>query len=151
MADSNPSPYADDGYESWLPIASTVTNQQLNDLEEAIKHPLPADYRRFLQHKHFYDFLLGDAEFFAHPVDNWEQILRDQMLTNWPLECQQMRLIPFASWGGAGDLLCFLANSVSLPADYPVVVWNHEDWSTEEFSPNFAASLNKLAAARPLH
>ncbi|MCI1188002.1 SMI1/KNR4 family protein [Hymenobacter sp. DH14] len=148
MAAWHPSPYADDGYESWIPIASTVTNQQLNDLEASINYALPADYRCFLQHKHFYELLLGDAEFFPHPIGEWQQILLRQVLTNWPLACQQMGLIPFASWGGAGDLLCFSANSMS--PDYPVVLWNHEDWSIEDFSPNFTSLLDELATARSL-
>ena len=149
MADSHPCPYAGDGYENWMPIVSTVTNQQLAELEKAIHCSLPADYRFFLKHKHFYDLLLGGAEFFAHPVDEWQQVLLDQMLINWPPECQQMGLIPFASWGGAGDALCFLANSTQSPVNYPVVVWNHEDWSIDDFSPGFAAALHKLAAAHP--
>lgn len=145
MASAQPSPFADEEYESWLPIASTVTDQQLDDLETALGHSLPADYRRFLQHKHFYELMIGGAEFFSHPIDDWQQILHREMLANWPPDYPHEGLIPFASWGGAGDVLCFAAAD-SHSVDYPVVLWNHESDSTDEFSVSFAELLAQLYA-----
>jgi hypothetical protein len=148
MADAHPSPYADDGYESWLPIDSTVTNQQLDDLEAAIGHSLPADYRRFLQHRHLYDLLLGGAEFFSHPIDEWQQVLRQEMLTNWP-DALRTGHIPFANYGGAGDVLCFYAGPNQATTDYPVVFYDHENSCAQPFSPSFATLLPQLLTETP--
>jgi hypothetical protein len=148
MADSHPCPYADDGYENWVPIASTVTNQQLDDLEAAIHYSLPADYRHFLQHKHFYSLLLGDAEFFPHPVDEWQQVLRHEMLSNWP-DALRTGCIPFANYGGAGDVLCFCAGPNQAATDYPVVFYDHENGRAQPFSSSFAALLPQLLAETP--
>ncbi|MDO7850075.1 SMI1/KNR4 family protein [Hymenobacter convexus] len=148
MADSQPCPCANEGYENWLPIASIVTNQQLDDLEATINYPLPADYRRFLQHKHFYALLLGGAEFFPHPIDEWQQVLRQEMLTNWP-DALRAGYIPFANYGGAGDVLCFYAEPNQSTADYPVVFYDHEDSRAQPFSRNFATLLPQLLAEIP--
>lgn len=149
MATRQPSVYADEGYEDWLPIASTVTDKQLTGLELAIGYQLPPAYRAFLQHKHFYELLLGQADFFPHPVKEWSEILRKEMLLNWSPDAQQAGLIPFASWGGAGDVLCFTASGQQAKADYPVLLWNHEDGNTEFFSTSFATLLPKLLAEIP--
>jgi hypothetical protein len=146
MASPHPSPFADEEYESWLPIASTVTDQQLDELETAFGYLLPAEYRRFLQHKHFYELMIGGAEFFSHPIDQWQQILHSEVLTNWPPDYPHEGLIPFALWGGAGDVLCFAAISATQAGNYPVVLWNHENGSTDEFSTSFAELLVQLYA-----
>lgn len=145
MADSQPSRYADGGYENWLPIASTVTNEQLTAFETTIGYSLPPSYKAFLQYKHFYDLAIGGAEFFIHPVDDWLVQLHYQVLEMWPAENLAAGLLPFASWGGAGDMLCFDTSRNQDTREYPVLLWNHEDnHHTEDFSPDFTALLQQV-------
>lgn len=144
MADTKPSIYAAEGYENWLPIASTVTDAQLACLEVAIGHKLPPDYKAFLQYKHFYTLFIGQADFIPHPVDSWINSFLST-IDNFPKEYVAKGIIPFAMWGGAGDVLCFDSTSNQATADYPVVLWDHENVdSFENFSPNFAELLPQL-------
>ena len=148
MAASQPSIYADDGYENWLPIASTVTDEQLVAFEATIGYSLPPAYKAFLHYKHFYDLYIGEAEFFTHPVDDWLAQLQYQVLEMWPAENLAAGLVPFASWGGAGDMLCFDTSRNQDTAEYPVMLWNHQDNNqTEDFSPNFTTLLQQLDSA----
>lgn len=149
MAAGYPSLFADEGYEAWLPIASTVTTRQLAELEATLGYSLPASYKAFLQHKHFYELTIGQAEFFAHPPDEWLQVLREEMLQSGPAALDQTGLLPFASWGGAGDELCFDTTQPKPAAEYPVMLWHHEDGRTKLFSANFAALWPQLLAETP--
>jgi hypothetical protein len=147
MADKQPSPYADEGYSNWLPIASTATDEELATLESLIGYQLPADYKAFLQYKHFYELLIGQAEFFAHPVGDWMNGLLSEYQFNQPTSLLHKSLIPFANWGGAGNLLCFNASQNDSSCDYPVVVWDHESADYfEDFSLSFSRSLVQLDA-----
>jgi hypothetical protein len=147
MSDAQPSPYADEGYTNWLPIASTVTDEQLASVEALIGYQLPTDYKAFLQYKHFYELLIGQAEFFAHAAGDWMDSLLSEYQLNQPASPLHKNLIPFASWGGTGDLLCFDVSRNNESCDYPVVVWDHESADYfEDFSLNFSHLLVQLDA-----
>ena len=145
MTDSQSSIYVDEGYENWLPIASTATTEQLAAFETIIGYSLPPAYKAFLQYKHFYELVIGGAEFFTHPVDDWLARLHYEVLEMWPAENLAAGLIPFAGWGGAGDMLCFDTTRNQETIEYPIVLWNHEDNNyTEDFSSDFTTLLLQL-------
>ncbi len=146
MADVQPSPYVDEGYVSWIPIASTATDEDLASIEALIGYRLPTSYKAFLQYKHFYELLIGQAEFFAHPVGDWMDSLLSEYQFNQPESFLHNGLLPFAGWGGAGDLLCFDVSRDDESCDYPVVLWSHEDDYFEDFSLNFSQLLPQLEA-----
>lgn len=62
----------------WKPIASTVTEADIHELEAAIGHAFPTLYVAFLQYRHFY--ALDDAagvSFIMHDVKEWKAALWD--------------------------------------------------------------------------
>jgi hypothetical protein len=147
MADTKPSAYAADGYENWLPIASTVTDAQLACLEVAIGRKLPPDYKAFLQYKHFYELHIGNTTFFEHPIDTWLSVLFKNLHHGWPREYLiDKGFIPFAMYEDWG-MLCFDANRAQDTANYPVVLWDHEQPDeVTDYSASFAELLPQLEA-----
>ena len=62
----------------WKPIASTVTETDIHELEAAIGHAFPPLYVAFLQYRHFYE--LDEAavvSFIMHDVKEWKAGLLD--------------------------------------------------------------------------
>ncbi|MGO8056439.1 hypothetical protein, partial [Rhizobium leguminosarum] len=56
MRDMNKS---NDAFSYWKAIPSTVTTEDLNQLELYFGRPLPESYKYFLKQRHFIDLFLG--------------------------------------------------------------------------------------------
>lgn len=111
----------------WKPILSTVTDEEINELESYFKHPLPDSYKRFLKHKHFLELNLGGygVGFFPNIpgelVSKNKEIIEDSY---WNLI--NRNFLPFAHLSDYG-VLAFDANVKSAENNYPIVTLSHED------------------------
>jgi hypothetical protein len=132
-------------WKKWVAIPSRVTDEELADFEVQIGHPLPADHKIFLRYKHFYDLQISEATFAAHPVNRWRYFLSEMIFDGYPREYLiDKGLLPFAGWSDWG-LLCFDTNRNDGHANYPVVLWDHEQpYKYADFAPDFCQLLIQL-------
>lgn len=134
---SDPAQDPAEEWRTWLPVAGTATDPELAELEAAIGHVLPEDYKRFLKHKHFYELYIDQASFGRHPIHTWRAAITDRVFDSWPAEYLIGRgYIPFADWSDWGAL-CF-DTTKNIAPNYPVVLWDHEDednfqWMAADF------------------
>lgn len=132
-------------WRTWFPIPSRVTHQDIADFEEQIGHRIPEDYKILLQHKHYYDLLIAEASFAAHPVNRWRYFHSSMIFDGYPREFLiDKGLLPFANYSDWG-LLCFDTNRNQVDANYPVVLWDHERaHGFQDYAPDFYQLLLKL-------
>ena len=113
-------------WKIWLPINSTVSDEDIREIEGKIKHKLPKDYKIFLKHKHFYNLQISEVSFCSHPINIWKNKLLENIFNGYPNEYLiDKGYIPFADWSDWG-LLCFNTNLNKNDNNYPIVLWDHE-------------------------
>ncbi len=111
----------------WKPIASTVTDAELDALEREIGLTFPPLYRAFLEYLHFVALTETGLRFEPHLCDGWLQTLRRAYFKSWPRErILDLGLLPFGeeSLMDAGPV-CFDTRSRLADGDCPVVFWDH--------------------------
>lgn len=114
-----------EGWTMWFPIDSKVTESEIEEFEEQICHPFPADYKRLLKYKHFYDLNISEANF-THPVNTWRRALVGLIYEGYPREFLiDKGYLPFAGWSDWG-MLCFDTNTDDDSHNYQIVLWDHE-------------------------
>lgn len=140
MRDASISP--SDDWIGWRPIPSTVTDQDLNGLENDTGLKYPPVYRDFLQYQHFVGLTEFGLRFERHLIGAWQKTLRKAYFGSWPREFLIDRgLLPFGSESlmDAGAV-CFDTRSPAPDGDWPVVIWDHEWVGTEkEVRPMFSS------------
>jgi SMI1-KNR4 cell-wall len=140
MRDTSIQPSRD--WKGWKPVASSVTDLQLDSLEHETKLTFPPVYREFLKYLHFIDLTERGVRFEKHRSDSWQQVLRKAYFKSWPREqILDVGLLPFGSeaFMDAGPV-CFDTRSRMANGDCPVVFWDHE-WvgSEKEINPMFSS------------
>ena len=129
MAD--PSQDESDDWRIWHPIPSTVSDDEIQEVEKELGHKLPQAYKRFLQHRHFYELKIGSCLFFGHPSDAWKDSLYKNIFDGYPRDLLiDVGRIPFANWEDWG-LLCFDTTLAAENNNYPIVLWDHGMWNDE--------------------
>ena len=127
----------------WKPIASTVTDADLDSLERETALSFPPPYRDFLKYLHFVSLTETGVRFEPHLCDGWLDTLRRVYFKSWPRErILDVGLLPFAneSLMDAGPV-CFDTRSPLADGDCPVVFWDHGWKGTErEIRPMFSCS-----------
>jgi len=112
---------------NWKAIESTISNVEIESLEEYYNHKLPKSYILFLKHKHFLELHLGEygIGFFKNMP---KTILKDtlQIISEQYWNLIERNYLPFAAMSDFG-VLCFDANQPQLDNEYSVVSFNHED------------------------
>lgn len=129
----------------WQPIPSTVTSDDLLDLEAIVGAPLPQSYRRLLGHVHFYElFFPNDLQLFPHLPGEWKRLTIEHYTRSWqqrPYELLQQGLVYFANWNDWG-LLCFDTTRRRQHHEYPIVLLDHEDLNRRaDLAPNLPTLL----------
>ena len=115
-----------DEWKTWHPVNSKVTDAEIEDHEQYIRHKFPDDYKSFLKYKHFYELHISEASFCEHPVNIWRAAQTDMIFDGYPAEFLiEKGFIPFADWSDWG-LLCFDTNRNNGHNNYPIVLWDHE-------------------------
>lgn len=113
-------------WQTWLPIESKVTDDEIQVFERQIGNKLPGDYKTFLKYKHFYELQISEISFFKHPVNTWAIELKKMIFQGYPTEyLVEKGYIPFANWSDWG-MICFDTNRNKIENDYPIVLWDHE-------------------------
>lgn len=129
---------------AWKPIDSTITDDDLNRFERAIKFKLPASYKAFLQHKHFVEMELEDlsVSFPAFLPDKDLGFLREMVFDmSGPDLLLGKGYIYFADFEDFG-FLCFDTNQKRESNEYPIVFIDHETPETAHFyAENFIELL----------
>jgi hypothetical protein len=129
-----------DDWIPWKPIVSTVTADDIRDLENKLSLPMPNLYRSFLQHKHYFDLWSPGVRFPSFSVDQWRKELRMLHTAFEPERTVGQGYLPFASeaFCDAG-LICFDTRKMR-DGDCPVVYWDFESAETdEEYRPLFSS------------
>lgn len=142
---SDPEQDPKEEWKTWFPVPGKVTDQEIADFEEQIGHQLPQDYKILLKHKHYYELAIYEATFAAHPVNRWRHFHASMIFDGYPREFLiDKGLLPIASWSDWG-LLCFDTNRNKEDANYPVVLWDHEQaHHFKDFAPDFYQLLLHL-------
>jgi hypothetical protein len=130
--------FNEDGWVSWKPVPSQITEKDIRELEETYGIELPLTFRSFLMAYHyvFLQFDLeadggaypGDCAFIVLPGLPVGQGLKqfDELIRHWsPL--LSAGYIPFAFAEDDQGPICLNARGRREDGDYPVVWFLHED------------------------
>lgn len=133
----------DEEWKFWLPVQSTVTDAELQELEKEIGFIFPDDFKIFLKHKHFYELQIAEVSFCPHPVNTWKASLREMMFETYPREFLfDKGYVPFAVYSDWG-LLCFDTHNHNT-----IVRWDHEDENSFEYQyKSFDELLSEISKA----
>ena len=117
-------------WKDWdKPTQSTVTDEELKELEKRLGYNLPSSFKRFLKHKHFVELTIAECEFFSHKEESWlDDFVKKattDFLTKETKEIYNQRKIPFSCWSTWGHL-CFDVTAECKDYEYPIVLWGHE-------------------------
>ena len=146
---------AEDDWIPWKPIPSTVTEHDIQALEQKINLRYPDLYKAFLCHKHFYEFWSEqEVNFFSHGINEWKDTLLNAYFNSWdPTKLIERGYICFADYSDWG-IVCFDTNH-QRPEDNdcPIVLIDHEllyhePLSMEILAPSFADLMRGLRAAQ---
>ena len=114
---------AGDPFVKWKPIPSQVTEENIQQLEKLMKHPLPVSYKTLLQYQHFVEMTVGEEEvsFFRNLPNNWLNELRETIVDYDEFGgLLDRHLLPIADFGEDG-VVCFDANAPAPDFEYPLV------------------------------
>lgn len=141
MRDSSIEPSKD--WMGWKPVASTVTDTDLDELECETQLAFPPLYRDFLKYLHFVELDSVGFSFERHVIHSWKEALEKIYFHSWPRErILDVGLLPFGEecLMDAGPV-CFDTRARLPDGDCPVVFWDREWVDTkEEIKPLFSSS-----------
>jgi SMI1 / KNR4 family (SUKH-1) len=141
MRDPNVPP--SNGWIAWQAIASTVTDQDIIDLETHFGGKLPVSYVNFLKYRHFYDLTECGVRFNRHIIGRWKDELiqlYDTYQDSFPTDSH---LVPFGAetFMDAGPV-CFDFQQRHTDGDCAIVFWDHE-WRNTDKATNLIFSSSK--------
>ncbi len=131
-----------DGWLAWKPISSTVTDDDIFDLQAHFGGKLPPPYVALLKHVHFYDLTERGVRFQRHIVGEWKERMVDGYETYQQHFPSGSHLVPFGAetFMDAGPV-CFDFNNRHPNGDCPIVFWDHEWVNTDkEIQPLFSSA-----------
>ena len=127
-----------DDWTYWHAIASTVSDDDIVEMERLLGVRLSTQYREMLRHKHFMELQIGEVSIFSHPIGTWKSKIADAVFRGWPKELLiEKGYLPFADYSDWG-LLCFRLTEQNADQEYAVYRWDHERAEEYEY---FAADL----------
>jgi hypothetical protein len=134
-------------WKYWRALKSTVSEQDLEELERLLGVRISKQYQEILQHKHFIELQIGEVSFFSHPVDSWMSTIRTAVFEGYPKEFLiEKGYLPFADYSDWG-LLCFRITERNADGEYPVYLWDHEcPEKLNFFAPDLGSALEREAA-----
>lgn len=133
-----------DDWSYWRALASTVSEDDINDMERVLHVRLSPQYKELLQHKHFMEVQIGEVSIFAHPIETWKTSITDAVFGGYPKELLiEKGYLPFANYSDWG-LLCFHIIEHNADGEYPVYRWDHERSEVfEYFAPDLRSALER--------
>jgi hypothetical protein len=135
-----------DDWKYWRAVASTVSDQDIDDLEGLLGVRLSSQYKDLLRYKHFIELQIGEVSVFTHPVNTWKSSITDEVFNGWPKEFLiEKGYLPFANYSDWG-LLCFRVTEPDADGEHPVYRWDHETPEKfEYFAPDIRSALEREA------
>ena len=135
----------------WKPIVSTVSTDDIQDLEQKINLRYPKLYVEFLKYKYFCELWpVAEITFFRHRIDNWKEKLLNYYQKSWlPEKLIGQGYIYFADYSDWG-IVCFdTTQQNSSDFDCPVIMIDHEllfdnPVPKELLYPSFAEMIRSL-------
>ncbi|SDY29339.1 SMI1/KNR4 family protein [Hymenobacter psychrophilus] len=135
-------------YDIWIPIPTQIKEQEIDEVEEVLKHALPESYRFFLQYKFFFDLYIDQLNVRNHTPSRWKKELVDRVLDGYPeeflIDKGYLAFADYSDWGH----LCFDTNRSKPGNEYPVVLWDHDSpQDVTLMADSFTEMLQLLSAA----
>lgn len=132
-------------WNSWKPIPSLATDEEVLEFESRLKYKLPESYIELIKYKHFLEFQIDECELFGLPVGTWRASLSSAIWDGYPNEFLIDRgLMPFANWSDWGHL-CFNFNEVDSVGEPSITLWDNQDaYGGETEFINFRTMLQEL-------
>ena len=119
---------ADDDWLPWKPVLSTVTNEDIVELEQKIQLTYLKLYIDFLKYKHFYELWpVEEITFFEHGIYEWKKKLLDKYFLSWlPDKLIDKGYICFADYEDWG-IVCFdTTRRTGQDGDCEIIMVDHE-------------------------
>jgi SMI1-KNR4 cell-wall len=138
-----------DDWKYWRALESTVTDQDIKDMEHLLGVHLSRQYEELLRHKHFIELQIGEASIFSHPVGTWKSSITKAVFGGYPKELLiEKGYLPFADYSDWG-LLCFRVTEHDSAGESPIYRWDHErPEEFEFFAPDLRSALEHEATAK---
>ncbi len=135
-----------DDWQYWRAINSTVTDEDIQEMERLLGVRISKQYQEILRHKHFIELQIGEASIFPHPVEGWKSHITKAVFAGYPKELLiEKGYLPFADYSDWG-LLCFRVTAPNADEEYPVYQWDHErPEKFEYFAADLRAALEREA------
>ena len=142
---------ATDDWLPWKPVDSTVSTDDIKELEQQIHLRYPKLYLDFLQYKHFCELWpVADITFFPHDTASWKQTLLSHYQESWlPEKLIEQGYIYFADYSDWG-IVCFDTTRQSTSNfDCPIIMIDHDLLFSnpvphEELYASFAEMMQSL-------
>ena len=155
MRDGNNAGIDEEGYAAWKEIPSTVSQDEIRELEQKTGFRYPELYVEFLRYKQFCElFPVAEITFFDHSIHQWKQVLIDRYYKSWlPEKLIGQGYIYFADYSDWG-MVCFDTTEQNLEDnDCPIIMIDHEALydnpvPKEILYPSFAAMMRSLLEAQ---
>lgn len=132
---------------AWKPIDSLITDDEILELENELKFPLPESFKTYLKYKNFYELDVMSEVFLFDPLipNVWKEKILDSTFNGYPREFIYDRgLIPFGRYSDWG-LTCFNTNKSTEGNEYEIVIWDHDvPFETEFRAVNFEIMLKEI-------
>lgn len=130
----------------WKAIKSTVSESEIQELEDYFNHKLPKSYKEFLQHRHFIELELGSygVRFFKNLPRTFVEDMKEE-IENYYWNLIERNYLPFAALSDYG-VLCFDANVTKPNNEYPIITFDHEDEfiESDNYSPDFETMFQEF-------
>jgi hypothetical protein len=116
----------EDDWEYWKPINSSVTDEDIEELEKQLNFTFSPQYRSLLKHKHFLELYIGEVSLLSHPIGDWKEVILKSAYKGYPREYLiDKGYFPFADFSDWG-LWCFKIDEVNESGEYPIYLWDHD-------------------------
>jgi len=138
-----------DDWKYWRAVVSTVTDQDILDMEGLLGMHLSPQYQELLRHKHFIGLQIGEVSIFSHPIGTWKTRIKNAVFGGYPKEYLiEKGYLPFADYSDWG-LLCFRVSEQNADREYPIYRWDHErPEEFEYFAPDLRTALEREATTK---
>ena len=116
---------AEDDWNYWLPVPSTISDHDLNEIEAVHGVALSSQYRALLKHRHFLELPIGEVHIIPSPCDSWRRELLQHVTEHYGflLERRVWCFAEFSDWGQ----WCFSLSELSPDGEPAVYQWDHEN------------------------
>ena len=115
----------EEGWIKWQPVTSTITDFEIENLEDKLHIKLPRSFIDYLTYKHFLDLDFGWIILFGIPSDQGISAIHNWIFNmSMSKSCLENGYIIFGSDGNSSGYFCLDTNnniSINNSIEYPIV------------------------------